>query len=117
MTNNEFTLAGLDRIFHEKARLGILTCLVTHADGMIFGELRDLCGLTDGNLNRHLDALQNAGLVEQWKGYKGKRPQTLCRITSDGRERFRAYLQHLESIVADALAAVNPNTEKGFQTT
>jgi DNA-binding MarR family transcriptional regulator len=110
-----YALDGIDRIFHEKARLGILTCLVTHTDGLLFGELKGLCALTDGNLSRHLTALQEAGLVEIWKGFKGKRPQTLCRITPTGRDRFRAYLQQLESVVADALAAVEPNPRAGLQ--
>ena len=43
---------GLDRVFHEKARLGIMTSLVTRADGLVFGELKSLCNLTDGNLSR-----------------------------------------------------------------
>jgi DNA-binding MarR family transcriptional regulator len=94
---------GLDRVIHEKARLGILTSLLTHPDGLLFGDLKGLCALTDGNLSRHLQILQDAGLVEVWKGFKGKRPQTLCRITAAGRARFREYLTVLEHVIADAL--------------
>jgi DNA-binding MarR family transcriptional regulator len=94
---------GLDRALHEKARLGILTSLVAHPAGMRFGELRALCTLTDGNLSRHLDVLHEAHLVEVWKGFENRRPQTLVRLTPDGRRRFIAYLEELERVVRDAL--------------
>lgn len=98
-----FAYGGLDRVLHEKARLGILTSLVAHPEGSKFGELRDLCSLTDGNLSRHLDVLREAGLIELWKGFEGRRPQTLVRLTPDGRRRFVAYLEELERVVRDAL--------------
>ena len=79
---------GIDRVLHEKARLGILTSLLAQEKGLVFNELRELCKLTDGNLNRHLHTLQEAGLVEIWKGLKGKRPQTLVRLTAEGKSRF-----------------------------
>lgn len=98
-----FAYDGLDRVLHEKARLGILTSLVAHPDGLKFGELRGLCALTDGNLSRHLDVLRESGLVEVWKGFERRRPQTLVRLTSEGRRRFIAYLEELERVVRDAL--------------
>jgi DNA-binding MarR family transcriptional regulator len=104
-----FAFDGIDRVLHEKARLGILTSLLSHRDGLVFNQLRDLCSLTDGNLSRHLTTLQEAGLVEIWKGMKGKRPQTLVRLTSGGRERFLGYLNLLESIVSGALSAAEPS--------
>jgi DNA-binding transcriptional ArsR family regulator len=98
-----FAYEGLDRALHEKARLGILTSLVAHPDGLKFGDLRALCALTDGNLSRHLDVLRDASLVEVWKGFEHRRPQTLVRLTPDGRRRFIAYLEELERVVRDAL--------------
>ena len=65
-----FAYEGLDRVLHEKARLGIMTSLVTKPDGLLFGELKRLCALTDGNLSRHLDVLHQAALVEIWKGFE-----------------------------------------------
>ncbi|HEY3884471.1 MAG TPA: transcriptional regulator [Vicinamibacterales bacterium] len=94
---------GLDRALHEKARLGIMTSLVTRPEGVVFNELKRLCALTDGNLSRHVDVLLEAGLVEAWKGADGGRPQTLYRLTADGRARFVAYLEELEQVVRDAL--------------
>ena len=101
--SGRFAYEGLDRVLHEKARLGILTSLVAHPDGLKFGELRALCALTDGNLSRHLDVLREAGLVEVWKGFEDRRPQTLARLSTDGRRRFIAYLEELERVVRDAL--------------
>jgi len=98
-----FAYDGLDRVLHEKARLGILTSLVAHPDGLKFGDLRGLCALTDGNLSRHLDVLRQAALVEVWKGFEGRRPQTVVRLTADGRRRFISYLEELERVVRDAL--------------
>jgi DNA-binding transcriptional ArsR family regulator len=70
-----YAYEGLDRIVHEKARLGIMTSLITRPDGLLFVELKQLCALTDGNLSRHMEVLREAGLVEIWKGYDKKRPQ------------------------------------------
>ena len=102
-----FAYDGLERIFHEKARLGIMTSLVTHSRGLVFGDLKDLCQLTDGNLSRHLQILHEAGFVEIWKGFHKKRPQTLCRVTDGGRRRFLEYINVLETVVQDALKAAS----------
>ena len=83
-----FAYEGLERVFHEKARLGIMTSLVSHPRGVVFADLKELCHLTDGNLSRHLQVLHEAGFVEIWKGFHHNRPQTLCRLTDDGRRRF-----------------------------
>ena len=100
-----FAYKGLDRTMHEKARLGVLTSLVAHPKGLVFGDLKRLCGLTDGNLSRHLQVLSDAGLVEILKGYDQNRPQTVCRITPEGRRRFLDYLAVLERVVRDAAKA------------
>jgi DNA-binding MarR family transcriptional regulator len=106
-----FAFDGLDRVLHEKARLGILTSLLAHRDGLVFNELKELCSLTDGNLSRHLSTLQEDALVEIWKGMKGRRPQTLVRLTTTGRERFLGYLSLLEGIVNGALATAETSPE------
>lgn len=102
-----FAFDGLDRVLHEKARLGILSSLLSHHRGLSFNELRDLCTLTDGNLSRHLTTLQEAGLVAIGKSLKAKRSLTLVELTPEGKERFLGYLSLLEGIVSGALA----NTE------
>ena len=72
---------------------------------LLFSELKGLCALTDGNLSRHLKVLQETGLVEVWKGFHHNRPQTLCRMTSEGRARFLEYISVLEQVIADTSAA------------
>ncbi len=107
-----FSYEGLDRVMHEKARLGILASLAAHAGGLLFNDLKQLCSLTDGNLNRHLVVLSEAGLVEIWKGTTGPRPQTMYRLTADGRQRFAEYISVLEKVVADAQAEVRPEAKQ-----
>jgi DNA-binding transcriptional ArsR family regulator len=82
-----------------------MTSLMAHPKGLAFADLKQLCGLTDGNLSRHLGVLQEAGLVEVTKGYEGNRPHTSCRLTKIGRRRFLDYLAVLERLVRDAVKA------------
>ncbi len=105
--SGRFAYDGLDRVIHEKARLSVLTSLVTHPKGLVFGDLKEMCGLTDGNLSRHLQVLEEAGLIDIQKGYDHNRPQTLCRITAQGRRRYLDYLLVLEQIVRDAATATD----------
>ena len=100
-----FAYDGLDRVIHERARLSVLTSLVAYPKGLVFGDLKQMCALTDGNLSRHLQVLQEAGLVEVTKGYEGNRPHTTCRLTKAGRRRFLDYLAVLEGLVRDAAKA------------
>jgi DNA-binding MarR family transcriptional regulator len=109
-SNGRYAYDGLERIFHEKARLGIMTSLVTNPRGVIFSDLKEFCHLTDGNLSRHLQVLNEAGFVEIWKGFHKNRPQTLCRLTDDGRRRFLDYINVLETVVQDALKAASKTT-------
>ena len=97
-----FAYEGLDSVIHERARLSVLTSLVTHPKGLTFGDLKELCALTDGNLSRHLRVLEKAKLVEIVKGHERNRPLTICRITASGRKRYIEYLATLEQVVRDA---------------
>ena len=108
-----FAYEGLDRTIHERARLSVLTSLIGHPKGLVFNDLKELCGLTDGNLSRHLAVLQEAGLVEITKGFERNRPQTVCRITREGRDRYLEYLAVLEQVVKDAAAAVKSEAPQG----
>jgi len=103
--SGRFAYDGLDRVIHEKARLSVLTSLVAHPRGLVFGDLKQLCSLTDGNLSRHLQVLEEAGLIDIEKGYEHNRPQTICRITARGRRRYLDYLTVLEQVVRDAATA------------
>jgi DNA-binding HxlR family transcriptional regulator len=100
-----FAYEGLDRVIHERARLSVLTSLIAHPKGLRFNDLKQLCALSDGNLSRHLQVLQEAQLVQIEKGFDRNRPQTMCRITALGRRRYLEYVEVLEQVVRDAAAA------------
>ena len=97
-----FAYEGLDRVIHERARLSVLTSLITHPGGLGFVELKRLCGLTDGNLARHLQVLEEDGMVRITKEGGAARVQTTARITVSGRRRYLDYLVILEKVVRDA---------------
>lgn len=96
-----FAYEGLDRVMHERARLGVLTSLLAHPQGLSFAAIKQLCSLTDGNLSRHLEVLAAAKLIAITKTTEA-RPQSLCRITAEGRKRFLGYLSVLEQVLLDA---------------
>lgn len=110
--DGRFAYDGLDRAIHEKARLGILTSLVGHPKGLLFNDLKELCSLTDGNLNRHLAVLEEAGLVTANRAAKRGRPQTVVVMTAAGRRRFQQYLNVLEQVLVDAAASREPAVVK-----
>lgn len=107
-TTGRFAYDGLERVIHEKARLSILSSLSVHQGGLLFNELKTLCKLTDGNLSRQLQLLQDSGLIETWKGTRNNRPSTLVKLTELGRKRFLEYIGVLEGIVADAMTNTAP---------
>ncbi|MDR3516759.1 MAG: transcriptional regulator [Azospirillaceae bacterium] len=100
-----FAYDGLDRVIHEKARLSVLSSLISHPKGLLFSDVKQLCGLTDGNLSRHLQVLHEARLIDILKSFEQNRPQTTCRITAQGRRQYLQYLSVLEQIVRDAATA------------
>jgi DNA-binding MarR family transcriptional regulator len=115
--SGRYAYEGLDRILHEKARLGILTSLMANPEGLLFADLKTLCQLTDGNLSRHLQVLHEAGLVTICKGGSGRRSQTLAMLTPEGRARFQAYLLVLEQIVQDAATSEKQRQQRQNNTT
>ncbi|HSU30334.1 MAG TPA: transcriptional regulator [Bryobacteraceae bacterium] len=114
-TEGRFAYEGLDRVIHERARLSILTSLITHPKGLTFSDLKQLCALTDGNLSRHLGVLQRAKMVDIVKGQDHNRPQTLCRITPSGRNRYLEYVSTLEQVIRDAAKETKNEATGGLQ--
>jgi predicted ArsR family transcriptional regulator len=106
-----FAYEGLDRVIHERARLSVLTSLITHPNGLSFVELKQLCAVTDGNLARHLQVLEEDGMVRLTKEADTGRAQTTARITASGRKRYLEYLTILEQVVRDA-ASVDHEGER-----
>lgn len=88
----------LDPLLHERGRLAIVSVLAA-VETLAFTELRDQLEMTDGNLSVHLQKLEEKGYVATDKHFVGRRPQTTCRLTPEGREAFARYLDHLEAIV------------------
>ena len=88
----------LDDTVHQRVRLGILAVLqeVKRAD---FSSLREVLDLTDGNLSRHLQVLEGAGLVQVKKGYEGRRPRTWISSTRAGRAALEAELRALRELI------------------
>jgi DNA-binding transcriptional ArsR family regulator len=99
-------LQALERLFHEPNRLAILSALCAADQPLTFTELRDACSLTDGNLNRHLVALEEAGVVAIDKQFVERKPRTTVRMTTSGLARFRSYLDTLAEMLAETRAAL-----------
>jgi DNA-binding HxlR family transcriptional regulator len=88
----------LDRVIHERVRLGIVSSLAVNGS-LTFTDLRDLLGITDGNLSAHARKLEEAGYVKCAKSHDGRTPKTEFRLTQMGRTELEAYLDHMEAII------------------
>lgn len=88
----------LDRVIHERVRLGIVSALAVNGS-LTFTDLRDLLGITDGNLSAHARRLEEADYVVCDKSYEGRTPKTEYSLTRTGRAEFAAYLDHMEAII------------------
>lgn len=91
----------LDRLVHDRIRLGLLSALAIHP-ARTFTELRSLLRTSDGNLSVHARRLEEAGYVTCSKGFAGRVPRTEFRITPAGRRALEAYLRHMEAIIRAA---------------
>lgn len=94
----ERALPNLDRIIHERMRLGIVSGLAVN-DSLTFNELKKLLQTTDGNLSVHARRLEEAEYVECTKSFEGRVPKTEYRLTAAGRKAFERYLNHMEALI------------------
>ncbi len=94
----ESALPNLDRIIHERMRLGIVSALAVN-DSLTFNELKKLLQTTDGNLSVHARRLEEVNYVECTKSFEGRMPRTEYRLTSPGRKAFERYLDHMEALI------------------
>jgi DNA-binding MarR family transcriptional regulator len=92
------TAAQLDRLIHERLRLGILSALAAEKS-LTFSELKSLLGSTDGNLSVHARKLEDASYVTCEKGFDGRVPRSEYRITPAGRKALEKYLNHMEALI------------------
>ncbi|MEL7498666.1 MAG: transcriptional regulator [Planctomycetota bacterium] len=102
---HQSALEDIDRLFHEKARLGILTTLVAAPEGLGFNELKAMCELTDGNLNRHLKVLVESNVLSVKKTGQGRTTHSHYRLTKKGQRAFTKYLDALEQVLLAAKLA------------
>ncbi len=90
--------ADLDRLIHERMRLGIVSALAVN-ERLTFNELKSMLGATDGNLSVHARKLEDAGYVECSKGFDGRTPRTEYALTMVGRGALTRYLDHMEALI------------------
>jgi DNA-binding HxlR family transcriptional regulator len=93
--------ADLDRVIHERARLGIVSALAA-TETLAFNELKKLLRITDGNLSVHARKLEEAGYVSVQKSFEGRIPRTAYRLTPVGRRALVRYLDHMEALIRAA---------------
>jgi len=95
----------LDRLIHERIRLGIVAALAAN-DSLTFAELKDVLKTSDGNLSVHARRLEDAGYIKVTKGFEDRKPKTEYRLTPRGRRALETYLQQMEGILHQARGAL-----------
>ena len=88
----------LDRVIHERMRLGIVSALAVN-DALTFNDLKRLMSITDGNLSVHARKLEEAGYISCTKSFEGRMPKTEYRLTAEGRTALARYLDHMEALI------------------
>ncbi len=88
----------LDKVIHERMRLGIISALAAN-ETLSFTDLKNLLNTTDGNISVHARRLEDAGYLECLKSFNGRVPLTEYKITNDGREALNRYLNHMEALI------------------
>ncbi len=88
----------LDKIIHERMRLGIISALAANKT-LSFTDLKNLLNTTDGNISVHARKLEDAGYLQCLKSFNGRVPLTEYKITTDGREALNRYLNHMEALI------------------
>lgn len=94
----EATPQDLDRLIHERMRLGIVSALAVNRS-LTFNELKALLKTTDGNLSVHARKLEEAEYIVCTKSFEGRLPKTEYRLTSSGRKALEKYLNHMEALI------------------
>jgi DNA-binding MarR family transcriptional regulator len=92
------TAANLDRLIHERTRLGIVSALAV-SPSLTFNELKQYLGVTDGNLSVHARKLEDGGYISCSKSFSGRLPKTEFRLTAAGRRALEKYLDHMEALI------------------
>jgi DNA-binding MarR family transcriptional regulator len=99
------TTDALDRLIHERIRLGIVSALAAE-ERMSFADLKQVLRTSDGNLSVHARKLEEAGYIRVTKGFEDRKPKTEYRLTTKGRRALEAYLAQMETILSEARDAL-----------
>lgn len=110
--NSNDPYEALEKIFHEPNRLAIMSALCASNSGLTFTELKDQCRLTDGNLNRHLKVLEEAGVIKVRKEFVDNKPRTTVLLSGKGLNRFNEYLAALSEVLEKAKGAMAAEDRK-----
>lgn len=89
---------GLDRLIHERMRLGIVSALAAN-ESLTFNDLKSLMNTTDGNLSVHARKLEDGGYIACTKSFEGRLPKTEYKLTVAGRRALESYLSHMETLI------------------
>jgi DNA-binding MarR family transcriptional regulator len=95
----------LDRLVHERMRLGIISALAAE-ERLSFGDLKGILNTSDGNLSVHARKLEDAGYIEVSKGFEDRKPKTEYSLTSKGREALETYIDQMETLLSEAREAL-----------
>jgi DNA-binding MarR family transcriptional regulator len=99
IAGNESVAPSLDKVIHERLRLGIVSALAVN-DRLTFNELKQLLQASDGNVSVHARKLEDAGYVSCHKSFEGRVPKTEYKLTAAGRKALERYLSHMEALIA-----------------
>ena len=97
-TKEKSAAPNLDRLIHERLRLGIISALAAN-ESLTFSDLKKLMNTTDGNLSVHARKLEEAGYISCTKFFEGRLPKTEYKLTAAGRSALEKYLSHMESLI------------------
>jgi DNA-binding HxlR family transcriptional regulator len=97
-TREKSAAPNLDRLIHERLRLGIISALAAN-ESLTFSDLKNLLNTTDGNLSVHARKLEEAGYISCTKFFEGRLPKTEYKLTAAGRSALEKYLSHMESLI------------------
>ena len=100
-TKEKSAAPNLDRLIHERLRLGIISALAAN-ESLTFSDLKKLMNTTDGNLSVHARKLEEAGYISCTKSFEGRMPKTAYALTPPGRKAFERYLDHMEALIRAA---------------
>lgn len=95
----------LDRLVHERVRLGIVSALAAE-ERLSFGDLKAVLKTSDGNLSVHARKLENAGYIEVTKGFEDRKPKTEYTLTAKGRKALETYIDRMETLLGEAREAL-----------